>query len=294
MRGWSASRDKDAQRREAVRSGAEWQAARRRWPHDPDIAWHAAGSCSARYGCDEEEALQHLLSLEQDNAAAWLYATVAWSRHDKEAYDAALARAAASPHYAPRIGSVFLRLQPLLAAVPVADECVRADDAADLAKSLGHAPTADDWASVEALSLEFAFNTFTSYSAFSGCHLPAGRPLPARRRSDCIAALSWLGNGDTLVERNIALPLLIQLVGGTPEGMAYRERYRRLLYLWLAVPRSGLLAGDPMQILDAGEIEMLRRSAIAQHRWPPPDDWLPESRRHRMLVTQGGLPPDGE
>jgi hypothetical protein len=284
-------RDKDAERRETLRDQSEWQAAQRRWPGDVDIAWQAANHCQARYGCDQAGALRHLLDLEPGNAAAWMEAMrVASNQGDPVAYDDAIEHAAASTHYAHRAGSVFLRLRPLLAGTPMPGSCIGAEATADFAAGIGREPTDDDWSSVEALSMELAYGVQVAYGAFSGCRADDGQTLAPQRRRDCIAVLSWLGDGDTLIERSIALPILIELAGDTPAGMEYRERYRRMLYLWLAVPRRGIVDGDPMRIMSTGEMEALRQSAIAQHRWPPPDDWLPDAPRQRMLVTRGRAP----
>ena len=102
-----------------------------------------------------------------------------------------------------------------------------------------------------------------------------------------------LAGGDTSIEQSVALPLLIQLAGDTADGMAYRERYRRLLYLFLVAPPT-LRAGDPASLLTAGEVESMRQTAIARHRWPPPAGWLPHAQGQRMLITRGRLPPNGE
>jgi hypothetical protein len=287
-------RDEDAQRREWIRLEAEWQAARQRWPRDIDIAWQAAHKCMEKSGCDEGEALDHLLAIDPDNAAGWWLAMGnAWKRGDGLAYDDALAHAAAARGSDTRTGSVFLALQPLLSRVPIGGECVRADDAAELAKALGHAPTDSDWASVEAWSYELAGNPVASISAFSGCRERDAGRLSTRRRENCIAALSVLAGGDTLVEQSISLPLLIQLEGNSAAGLAYRERYRRLLYLFLAAPPT-LMPGNPLDLLSAGEVETMRRAAIARHRWPPPDDWLPASVRLRTLITRGRYPPGSD
>lgn len=286
--------DQDTQRRDAIRLEAEWQAARQRWPRDIDIGWQATHNCMATHGCDEGAALDHLLAIDPDNAAAWWLAMrKAWARGDAAAYDDALAHAAAARGADARTGSVFLALQPLLAEAPLREGCVRVDDEADLANALGHAPGAADWASVEAWSYELAANSIVAYSAFAGCRERDGARLPPRRRDDCIAALSVLAAGDTLVEQSVALPLLIQLEGGSPDGLAYRERYRQVLYLVLSAPPA-LIPGDPTSLLLAGEVETMRRAAISRHRWPPPVDWLPESARQRALITRGRLPPGND
>jgi hypothetical protein len=290
--GWMALslRDEDAQRREEVRLEAEWQAARRRWPNDLDIAWRAANDCHAKFGCDEDKALDHLLQLDPDNASVWWLAMrEAWARGDGTAYDAALAHAAAARGSDPRVGAAFLALQPLLAAAPTREACLRADDTADAAKLFGHPPTASDWAEIEAWSYELAGNTVISGASFLGCRESEVGHLTQRRRADCIATLSTLAGGDMLIEQTFGLPLLIQLEGDSPQGLAARERYRQLLYLFLVQP-PGLMARDPAAMLSMGELEAMRRAAIARHRWPPPADWLPGSPRLRALLARGTLP----
>lgn len=286
--------DEDAQRRTTLGLEAEWQAARRRWPRDIDIAWQAAHRCTEKFGCDEGEALDHLLEADPDNAAGWWLAMgVAWNRKDGLAYDDALAHAASAHGSDPRTGSVFLALRPLLAHAPMQRGCVRADDTAELSKVLGRAPTDADWASVEAWSYELAGNSIVSYSAFSGCREREAGRLSTRRRENCIAALSVLAGGDTLIEQSVALPLLIQLEGNTADGLAYRERYRRMLYLRL-VATPAVMPGEVLDLLSVGEVEAMRRAAIARHRWPPPDGWLPASARLRTLITRGRSPPNSD
>jgi hypothetical protein len=289
-----AGGDEDAQRRDAIRLDAEWQAARQRWPRDIDIAWQAAHNCMAMNGCDEDAALDHLLAVDPGNAAAWWFAMgEAWARGDAAAYDDALAHAAAARGADARTGSIFLAMQPLLAQAPLRERCLRADDDGELATALGREPNASDWASIEAWSYELAFNSPVSYSAFAGCRERDEARLPQRRREDCIAALSVLARGDTLIEQFVALPPLIQLEGDSPAGLEYRERYRQLLYLIEDRPPA-LVHGDPTSLLSSGEIETMRRAAISRHRWPPPAYWLPASTRKRSLITRGRLPPGSD
>ena len=287
--------DEAAQRREAVRSQSEWGDARRRWPGDLDIAWQAARNCQSRFGCDEDDALRHLQGLDPGNAAVWMLSMHdAWDRRDFAQYDAYLDRAAAADYYAPRYGSLFRALQPTLAAEPVPERCLHNPHlASSLAKSLGRAPGAGDWAAAEALSLEFALNAPMDYGSFAGCRSSSGLPVPETRRGSCVVALSMLAEGNSFIERDVALPLLIQLLGNSAEGMAYRERYRRTLYLSLAIPKPGIFEGDPMRIMEAGEFETRRQLAIAQHRWPPPTDWMPRSAYQQALITRGNAPPPG-
>lgn len=287
--------NEEAQRREAVRSQSEWQDARSRWPGDLDIAWQAARNCESRFGCDKDGALRHLQDLDPGNAAVWMLSMHdAWDRRDFAHYDAYLDRAAAADDYAPRSGSVFRALQPVLAAEPVPQQCLHnPHNASSLASVLGRAPDAGDWAAAEALSLEFALNSPMDYGSFAGCRSSLGLPVPETRRGSCVVALSMLADGDSLIERYVALPPLIQLLGNSAEGIAYRERYRRTLYLTQAIPQPGIFQADPMRIMDTGEFESRRRLAIAQHRWPPPADWMPRSAYQQALITRGNAPPPG-
>jgi hypothetical protein len=276
----------DSHRRNARAVQARWQAARRRWPRDLDLAWFAARNCSKSLGCDSDGALQHLLEVDPGNAAAWVMAMeAALEDGDAGAYDRALQRAAAARTYDTRSGVAYLRLQPLLSLVRRPAECLGTSSLGEAEKLLGRPLKDDDLAALEALALEYALG-MPSYSAFSGCGGRAVARSPSRQPA-CIAVLSRLADGDTLIEQNIALPKLIELTRDTPENVRLRERYRRMLWLWQfadapLAPGSGIA-----QILARGEIANLRDRAIAQHRWPPPADWLPESGRARALILAG-------
>lgn len=286
-------RDPDARRHERSRMQAEWQGARRRWPADLDIAWQAARNCAPEYGCDEEDAQRHLLELDRDNAAAWFVAMAGARRRGQFAlYDADLASAARTTRYARRTGSVFRALQPLFAAMPPPGACIRSYSVERRAAMLGRLPTAEDWANEMASLLDIAFDDTDDGEAFEGCRSTFGIPVPERRRGDCVVVLSMLANGTTFSERETALPLLILLLGESADGMAYREDYRRTLYLESIAPYSGNSTRGATDLMNTGDVEFRRQVAIAQHRWPPPADWMPRWSVHQALILGGeAMPP---
>ncbi|HEU4992914.1 MAG TPA: hypothetical protein VFT52_10565 [Luteimonas sp.] len=280
-------RDPDAERRATSHVQAAWQAARRRWPGSLDIAWQAARNCAAGYGCDEEAAERHLVDLDPANAAAWLLAMEgAWRRNQYERYDAYLAHAAASRRYAPPAGAMYRALQPLFAAAPTPLHCMSMRGIERRAARLGHLPTAEDLADETAGLLEKALNTLDPGAGLGGCRSDF-IPVRASRRASCVAVLAMVAGGTTFREREIALPLLIPLLGDGKSGLAYRERYRQLLYLdafALGTREKNVLADVQ---LPSDEFEAWRRIADEQHRWPPPRDWLPDSPPQRALIQQG-------
>jgi hypothetical protein len=273
-------------------AGHELRVARRHWPDSMELAWWSMRTCAESLGCDRDGEWQHLASLDPGNAAVWMLAMeMASRRHDDAAYAQALHRAARAKFYDPRTGTVFLHAQPLLTSLPRPAGCQHPDTIAQLTEMLGHAPDASDFAAVEASSVEFAFGQPAAFGSLSGCG-PEAPAMSVARRRDCIALLSRIAAGDTLLEQYIALRYLIPLAGDGPEGMALRERYRRLRWLWTQIPRTDLPADYFTRLWVDGEVAILRAAAIAQHRWPPPSGWLPDDERSRALIVDGRVPPE--
>lgn len=276
---------------DARSAGLELRAARRRWPDNLELAWSSVRYCSEGLGCDRETEWSHLATLDPDNGAVWMLAMgMALQRHDDAAYGQALHRAAGAKFYDSRIGTTFLHIRPLLASLPQSDECWGQENTAQLTELIGHAPSASDWADIEASSLELALG-MPGLAELSGCR-PQAPTMSAQRRRDCMSLLSQIAAGETLLEQNIALRWLIPLTGDGPEGMALRERYRRLLWLWTQVPRTHMAADYFSRLWADGEVAMQMEAAIAQHRWPPPPDWLPDDERSRTLIVSGRLLPE--
>jgi hypothetical protein len=75
-----------------VASDRTYLAARERWPDDLELSWLALGHCGK--DCDQDAEVRHLLSVDPDNAAAWMAAMSAARRdHDEAGFAYALQRA---------------------------------------------------------------------------------------------------------------------------------------------------------------------------------------------------------
>lgn len=268
--------------------GREFRAASRRWPQNLDLAWYALQRCSQELGCDRAAKWQHLRTLDGDNAVVWMWAMQeARQRHDTAAWALALHRAASSKIYDSRNGTAFLRVRPLLAALPMPDACMNTPNLAEMQALLGRPITSEDFADVEASAME-STSSMVGYAGLTPCR--DSPSLSTASRQDCRALLAHIADGDTLVEQSLALSLQIQLIGDGPGHAQWRERYRRLRWLYSLMADAPSTPGFASRIWADGEVATLRDYAIAQGKWPPPPDWLPDSAREHSLILTGRLP----
>jgi hypothetical protein len=276
---------------ERVASARRWQAARKRWPDDLDIAWFAAMHCNPEVGCDRADAVRHLLALDGHNVMAWLVAIQdARLRHDPDAYWRLLHQAAAQARFSDtRSGTVYLHMKPLLRGA-TSMECLGPDAMHTLEQELGHPATADELAAVEAFGLELA-TVMPPLGAVEECK-PDHVASSSRRRNDCIAVLGHLTDGETLIERGIGSAVLIPLLGDGSDGATARERYREFRWLLAAKARLRPTYDVVTEIWAQGEVALLRQRAEAAGLWPPPPGWLPSDARGRALILHGRPPPD--
>lgn len=271
----------DARDRLQPGDGALFHAARERWPEDLDLAWASAVRCRASGGCDPHAALRHLARIDGDNAYTWLqHMHQAADDSDDAAFASALRRAAAAHYLDTRSGSIFLAVRPVLGDAPP-EACMDAAALAALEPSAGRTPTADDFADIEAMGMQFA-ESMPAYSALSGCRPPLQGHVSRR---DCIALLGKVAAGDALIDQALALRTLIELQPEQPAGSGARERYRRHLWLWERSHVRPLPAGFIARQFNEGEVAAWQAHLAAEGQWPPPDDWLPENPRQRALVT---------
>ena len=253
----------------------ELTAASERWPANVELAWLAAHHCP-RAAC--ASAWRHLAALEPDNAAVWLMAMADTTRaHDQAGYEQALQRAGAARVYDPHDGLVFLHARAVLAALPVPERCRTPGQLASLRQELGRTPTADDWADLESVNTEAALGG-ADHGGLQGCRATA-QPSGTRRQ-DCIALLSLVASGRTLGDQALALHMLLALEPDAAGTSQLRERYRRVRWL---IRQTRLARGIPpgalIQQWTQGEVATLQARAIAEGRWPPPADWLPDDLR---------------
>jgi hypothetical protein len=270
--------------------GRELRLARQRWPDDLELSWLALGHCGD--GCDQDPEVRHLLSVDPDNAAAWMVAMSAARRdHDEPGFAYALQRAATANIYDSRMGVVFLHARTVLAHVRLPDSCRTPEELASMRQNVGREPTNDDRIDLMASSLEAAIAT-PALSGLSKCaRKPATPPMPDKQRRQCIMLLSRVAQGDTLLEQQAATGWLLGLETDPARLAQLRERYRRLQWLQKVTLGNPTPQHYATRVWSQGEVDTMQALAIERGLWPPPAGWLPDDARSRALID-GNPPPN--
>lgn len=266
-----------------------YRAARQRWPDDLELSWLGLGHCGS--GCDQDAEVRHLLSVDPDNAAAWMVAMSAARRdHDEAGFAYALQRAAGAKIYDSRMGVVFLHARTLLARVPLPDSCRTPEELASMRQNVGREPIDDDFRDITAFALESAIGT-PGFQGLSKCAArPSTPPLPEVQRRQCTALLSRVAKeGDTLLEQQAATSWLLGLETGPARLAQLRERYRQLQWLQKVAFGNPTPEHYATRVWSQGEVDTMQAIAIERGLWPPPPDWLPDDPRARALIL--GEPP---
>lgn len=272
-----------------VASDRGYRAARERWPNDLELSWLAFDHCGD--GCDQDAEVRHLLAVDPENAAAWMVAmSAARSNHDERGFAYALQRAANAKIYDSRMGVVFLHARTMLARVPLPDSCRTPQALASLRREVGREPTNDDRLDIMAFAMESAFAT-TGFQGLSRCaSRPTTPPLPATQRKQCVALLSRVAQGDTILEQQAATSWLLGLETDRARLAQSRERYRQLQWL------RKITFGNPTpehyatRVWSQDEVATMQALAMERGQWPPPPDWLPDDPHARALITGEPLP----
>ena len=113
-----------------------------------------------------------------------------------------------------------------------------------------------------------------------------------KRRANCNSIFGRLAESDSLVERAVAMDVMVQLSAGSSDAAHWRERYREQRWLMeqMADPEvQSLLQPEDHSLEEANSI---RAALEASDRWPPPADWLPRNEHARSLILTGRPPPE--
>lgn len=252
-----------------------------RWPDDVELAWLAFDRCNPGVGCDRAAVVAHLQRIDGENLFAWMPSmTAAHGRGDTHAYAQAMRRAARARAADSRMGTVFLRLRPALASIPLPAVCMRAPGVRNLAATLGRPVDAALMSDADAMAIDAAL-AIPAMQGLAGCR-PERYPAPVI--ADCRRVLGRLAEGDTLLEQSLALPKLIELADDPISRSAWRERYRRLRWLERFLTEADRIDGFLWRKWAEGEVALLERHARNTGRWPPPANWLPADDRGRALL----------
>lgn len=264
-----------------------WQETERaleRWPDDVELAWLAFELCNDRNGCNPANMRKHLERADAQNLYAWLPALAeAYQRKDARAFKSVLHRAAGTGITDSRIGTVYLRMRPVLGSVPIPQGCAKASGMVELAATLGR-PTVDTAlvADMEATAMDVA-TAFPALSGLQGCS-KRGLPSSVSVTRDCRRVLARLAQQDTLLEQGLALPSLIELATDDSSRGTWREQYLRLLWLRTISEDAARAKGVMWNMWMKGEVTTLEQYARDTGRWPPPAGWVPDGARSRELL----------
>lgn len=275
-----------------------YAAAQRLGPGDRLVAWMEMLDCPTfgqEVACDPDAARQRLQRMEPRNAAVILHGlNAAVERGDERAVEHVLARAAAASDFEIPVGEIARMLYDALQSVDAPPLPPRL--AADMGEGFGleRPATLDDHAELSAMGLTIAVAT-PGYGTLSQvCGVGADTPVLPHRRPECISIYTAMARDPLLISQMISLTSLARLTHDMPEGPAWRERLRTLLWVQ-ARSLESLGSNVPEGYLQSawrdGE-RVAMEAALTSKGIPttPPSDWLPDSAHHRALVTTGRVP----
>jgi hypothetical protein len=271
--------------------GRDFHVARQRWPNDLELSWLAFGQCSD--GCDQDAEVRHLLSVDPDNAAAWMVAmSAARSDHDEQGFAYALRRAANAKIYDSRMGVVFLHARSLLAEVSVPDSCRNPQELVAMRQNVGREPIDDDFRDITAFAMEAAIGLPNLRGMTTCIPRPAIPGLPDAQRRQCKSLLSRVAaQDDTILMQQAAVRGLLELETDPARLARWRERYRQLQWLQKVTFGNPTPEHYATRVWSQGEVNTMQVLAMERGLWPPPPDWLPDDPQSRAFIT-GEPPPD--
>jgi hypothetical protein len=291
----SAGMDQGAMRRALEERHAEQQRAilhaAELAPTRPDVLFLAATFCGSGDACRDVQ--QALLKAEPDNLAAWLRET-GWAkrRGDPAAVQRAFERAAQATRNDSHADSALQALVDAYGGVPMPVEC--STDAAKAAMRREMGMDHDFSMLDQALLIAGASRagTLPSYNDIRlHCKPQPGVTMAAATWAGCRNIMTRMADGDTWIERSIALGTMVQLAADDPDASVWRERYRgdRWIIAQLADRDVQRLLKPEDYVLDEARAAQAALEVLG--RWPPPPDWLPRDEHARSLIQTGHPPP---
>jgi len=289
----------DARRRTEAAMARDWESWQRETqrasqraaelaPDDAGVTWLAANLC---VGGDACRALwSRAETLAPDNMAVWIAAT-GKAGGDPEALDRAIERAAAAPRYDMHEDLMVEAVTNAYASMPRPAACANAE--ARAADSRQYGSTQELTGLDHALVIANGTRSLPAYRMLlQRCKPGSGGFEEGTTTAACAIVFRRLAEGDTLHERLLALPALIELTRDEADGRAVRERYRETL--WIQDQLGSAMSAQSIRIEDnaLGEAMAMEARMREAGRWPPPDDWLPSDRQARSLILTGRRAPE--
>lgn len=258
-------------------------------PDNPEILFLAAAQCGGGEAC--RKAQQALLAAEPDNMAGWLL-EIGWARtrNDPDGGQRALANAAKATHYDIHADTGLQVMVEAYGDLALPAACSSEQARAELRVATG---LQRDFGMLDhAMVLANANRAFPSYSVIrQQCLRQTDGGIDKARLAACRTILARVAEGDTLLERSIALVSMVELVADAPDAAAWRQRYRE--HLWLMEQWRDISLHSELQLEDYAMDEARTMQAVLEEdgRWPVPANWLPRDQHARSLIQTGRPPP---
>ena len=259
-------------------------------PKDPDVLWLAATQCGTAEECRAVQA--SLLVAEPDNMAVWMR-EMEWARmrNDPDAVARAIEAAATARRLDTHVGAAHEVMLDAYGDVPLPVECTTAPARAAMRAMTGLDQDLD--VADHALMLATLGLSRSASNHFRLACLPGlGKTEVVGSRANCLRISERLADEGDLLQRAVALDVLVQLNVETREAARWRERYRQSR--WLMAKSREPEVWKLMQLEDYSleEVNALQAVLEATGRWPPPPDWLPSDEHERSLILTGRPPPE--
>ena len=258
-------------------------------PEDPDVLWLAATQCGNAEECRAVQA--SLLAAEPDNMAVWMR-EMEWARmrKDPDAVARAIEAAATARRLDTHVGAAHEAMLDAYGDVPLPVECPTAPARAAM-RAMTRLDRDLDVADHALMLATLGLSKPASNHFRLACLPGLGKAEVAGSRANCLRISERLAGEGDLVERAVALDILVQLNVETPDAARWRERYRQ--FRWLMAKSREPEVWKLMQPEDYSleDVNALQAVLEATGRWPPPPDWLPSDEHERSMILTGRPPP---
>ena len=253
------------------------QQAAARWPDDAELRWFAPMACGSDRACASAAATR-LADAEPANAAALLpLLNVARRNKDASAYSQALARVRQASGHDSYTATAFVAARDALKGLKQLDSCQIEN--LGLARYMLRAPTHDEWLDSKAAALITIL--MPPYGATGWCNPKSNPAITLNDRQNCERLLQHMAGSETIMERMIALGTLKSLAQD-PQQVARLQREIDILK-WLNI--GSIDHYQIRQSMMQGEYTTLKRIAMEQGRWPPPEQFDAQSELFQKLDT---------
>jgi hypothetical protein len=241
-----------------------------RVPDDPAIAWTYLRTCFGPQ-CDARAALDRVLRLDPDNAAAWLVAAdQALERQGTGEAERLLHRAAAAPRVDAYWGRTVRAVFERVGAMPKPARCT-GQMLTSMVGTAARPGTMEDVVAVNASVVGHQQLPFFK-SLYSLC--PTSDHIPRHRLPDCRAVYARLADSPELVFQSHGIAASQALAATRAEKAYWRERWRELRWATAQMGTQWTPAHQRLA-LEYGEVPALIGTLDAAELWPPPPDWQP-------------------